>query len=207
MALITDFVPYIISNTGSVPEIQIQHLLRMAIASFMRDTHIAQDELYATVDCKEEDFLLDLPDCHGLVQVRDVWRAPANAGHLLDESTWTKLEANEDYRVNTVGRNPNKSVILDTTHNKPTTYCAVYSWKVSADTCEVPDFILDDWVDAIIYRTMVYLHSSLDFEGRNGADSDRALAMYNYEVASARTKLRAQYTRAFVRLKTPRNFY
>lgn len=215
MAMVSDFVPYIVSNTGEVTEVQMQHLIRMAVASFMTDTHIAQDELYVELDCKGQDFLLDLPECQRLVGVMDVWEAPSNGSPLLDENTWSKLtpagmargRGDSVYKVNKVGRNPNKSVILDTTSTKQRRFCVIYSWKVASAACEIPDFILDDWVDAVIYRTMVYLHASLDFEGRSIGDADRAMAMYNYEVARAKTALRADYTRAVIRLKTPRNFY
>ena len=70
----------------------------------------------------------------------------------------------------------------------------------------MPDFILDDWAKAIVWRTMFYAHSSLDFEDRNATERGTNLALYDLEVARAKNMLRADYTQAVIRLKTPR-FY
>lgn len=211
MATIADFVPYIIRITGALPEVFMQTYIRQAIADFMEDTHIALDELYITLDCNERDFLLDLPECRSLVRVKQVWEAPANAEPLLDEQTWTLLTPDGmarggSYRVNKVGRNPNKSVLLSNGAKRQRGFCVVYSWKIPRESCEVPDFILDDWVKAIVWRTMFYAHSSLDFEDRNATERGTNLALYDLEVARAKNMLRADYTQAVIRLKTPR-FY
>lgn len=211
MATIADFVPYIIRITGALPEVFMQTYIRQAIADFMEDTHIALDELYITLDCNERDFLLDLPECRSLVRVKQVWEAPANAEPLLDEQTWTLLTPDGmarggSYRVNKVGRNPNKSVLLSNGAKRQRDFCVVYSWKIPRESCEVPDFILDDWVKAIVWRTMFYAHSSLDFEDRNATERGTNLALYDLEVARAKNMLRADYTQAVIRLKTPR-FY
>jgi len=225
MATVADFVPYIIRITGALPEVFMQTYIRQAIADFMEDTHIALDELYITLDCNERDFLLDLPECRSLVRVKQVWEAPVNAEPLLDEQTWKLLTPEgmargssyrfsavrpasgyDTYRVNKIGRNPNKSVLLSNGAKRQREFCVVYAWKIPRESCEVPDFILDDWVKAIVWRTMFYAHSSLDFEDRNATERGTNLALYDLEVARAKNMLRADYTQAVIRLKTPR-FY
>jgi hypothetical protein len=221
MATIADFVPYIIRTTGALPEVFMQSYIRQAIADFMEDTHIALDELYITLDCNERDFLLDLPECRSLVRVKQVWEAPTNAEPLLDEDTWslmtpegmsrggsyrfsaTRAASGGTYRVNKTGRHPNKSVILSSGAKRQREFCVVYAWKIPRESCEVPDFILDDWVKAIVWRTMFYAHSSLDFEDRNTSERGTNLALYDLEVARAKNMLRADYTQGKIRLKTP----
>lgn len=218
MAYIPDFVPYIVNNSGAVPEVQMQHLLRMAIASFMRDTHIAQAEMYIDLDCDQTDFLLDLPDCRALDKVLEVWESPRNDTVLFNKDTWNKLTpagmvpharyyGADVYTVNTVGTRPNNSIQLEGKVGKPRRLCVIYAWKIKNQSCEVPDFILEDWIDAIIYRTMAYLHASLDFEQRNVREMEANLAAYATEVAIAKTAIRASNTKALIRLKTPRNFF
>lgn len=220
MATVADFVPYIIRITGALPEVFMQTYIRQAISDFMEDTHIALDELYVSLDCNERDFMLDLPECRSLVRVKQVWEAPANAEPLLNEDTWTMLTAegmahgrayrfsagSGTYKVNKVGRNPNKAVLLSHSAKKQRDFCVVYAWKIPRESCEVPDFILDDWLNAVVWRTMFYAHSSLDFEDRNATERGTNLALYDLEVARAKNMLRADYTQSVIRLKTPR-FY
>lgn len=224
MASVADFVPFVTAYTGELPEVYEQHFIRRAIQSFMEDTRIAREELYVELDCNEKDFILDLPNCRRIVKVEDLWEDPKDCDGLLDEQTWTLLTPQGmargaqyrysgvrsygygTYRVNKVGKHPNRSVILNEGASKPRRFCVIYSWKIGNDDCEVPDFILDDWVEAIANKTLVFAHNSLDFEQRNAADKAAAQAYYDACVNNALNLLRADYTKGMIRLKTPR-FY
>lgn len=214
MANISDFVPYLVAVTGNLPEVYEQHFLRGAIQKFMKDTRIARDELYVNLDCNDKEFVIDLPECRNIVKVEAVWEEPKPHSGLLDIDTWTKLtplgmargRSFGTYRINKAGANPNRAVILSEGASKERRLCVEYSWTIGNDDCEVPDFILDNWVDAVIAGALIRAHSSLDFEQRNRLDKEAAQAEYDAYVNNALNLLLTDYSKGMIRLKTPRFF-
>ena len=91
MKNVADFYPLVLAASDIATdehESVVHEAIRASTVAFMRETEIARDEMYIRAQCGVDEYPLDMPDCHVLVGVRDVWTGgKASIGRLVVRAT------------------------------------------------------------------------------------------------------------------------
>lgn len=151
-----------------MPSQIIQEHFTQALVKFMRESTVARDELYLTMERVPDggEALLDLPSCRKLVIAHALWEAPHGCGvHGLRDRRWNPVRKGPDeYRagwwIQTAGT-PNEVVKLGHVVHPGQRVCVEYSWTIPrfSPACEIPDFIAETWFDVLMDGTKALVHN------------------------------------------------
>ncbi len=155
MANIADFEPFVLQYAQYVPSEILQHNIRESVNAFMRETKIARDYLEFDTQEKVHDYILEVGDCRRLLKVHKVEIAEV---HRSGREHWSELRAGDegDYTVELrMGNYP--IIVFREEYKKPRKVKVYYSWSIARDDCDVPDYIYEDFMDAIVSGTLTRL--------------------------------------------------
>jgi len=150
-----DFEPFILSYAPTIPSEYIEHAVRETVIEFMRDTRIAKATLEFETQEKVPDYMLEVPDCRRIVKVLNVHWTQA---HCSGRENWAKLRTGEfaEYEVQLrLGDHP--IIILEDPPKKPHKVRVEYVWTIGRDGCDIPDFIYEDFMSAVVAGTCIKL--------------------------------------------------
>lgn len=155
MKTIEDFEPFVLAYAPFIPQEILQHAIRETIVEFMRESRCASDTLDVETQEKVGDYMLEVPDCRRIVKVTSVMETPLRCS---GRENWNPLVQGEeaDYTIE-LRRGEHPIIVLNNPRNKPTKLRVDYVWAIGRDDCDVPDFIYDDYMQAILYGTLVRL--------------------------------------------------
>ena len=155
MKTIEDFEPFVLAYSPYIPQELVQHAIRETIVEFMRETKCAKDVLMVETQEKVPDYMLEVPDCRRIVKVTSVQESPL---HCSGREVWRQLQQGTDcdYTVELrMGEHP--VILLRDAPRKPTKLKVEYVWAIGRDDCDVPDFIYDDYMQAVVNGALVRL--------------------------------------------------
>lgn len=155
MKTIEDFEPFVLAYAPYIPQEIVQHAIRETIVEFMRESKCAKDTMNIETQEKVSDYMMEVPDCRRIVKVTAVQESPL---HCSGRENWRVLYNGEDrdYTVELrLGEHP--IIVLNNAPRKPTKLRVEYVWAIGRDDCDVPDFIYDDYMQAIVNGTLVRL--------------------------------------------------
>ena len=181
MSTIADFEVMVMAASAVAEEAHptiVQELTRKTIKDFMRATRIARDEVYIKAQENVHDYPLQAVDCHNIVRIEKVATLPGTCDCLpiyteehsapipaTDNSGWGR---GRGYYTNIVGA-ANKEITFSHINLQDWIYVQ-YSYTLTNDACEVPDFIFDAWADTIVagvvaqLKARVGVANAYDFE-------------------------------------------
>ena len=172
MSMIADFETSIIAASAVAEEAHptiVQELTRKTIKDFMRTTRIAREELYILAQDSVQDYPLSPIDCHKIVRIEKVATLPGTCEciPIYTEDSCMDIPATDNsvygrgrgYYTNIVGV-PNTSITFSHINLQDWIYVQ-YSYTLVNDTCEVPDFIFDDWADTIVAGVVAQLKARI----------------------------------------------
>lgn len=148
---VEDFEDFIFPYAPDAPSSIIQHAVRESIVRFMQETQVARDFAQFPLVAKTPDYIIDTIECRTIIDVVDVkFGCP---GTIPDDS-WNTLQRGVDYEVDLL-HDGMPSIILK---EAPQESCSrplevdmsvEYSWSISRDDCEIPDFIYERYMSEI----------------------------------------------------------
>lgn len=152
MKSIEDFEPFVAAYATFIPSEIIQHSIRETIVEFMRETKIARDTTEIETQEKVHDYILDIDECRRIVKVQRVEISPQ---HCSGREHWSHLRQGDDadYTIE-LRRGDHPIIIFRDEYKKPHKVRIEYSWALGRDTCDIPDFIYEDFMDAIVAGTL-----------------------------------------------------
>ena len=151
MRTIEEFEPFVVAYAPFVPQEIVQHAIRETIVEFMRETKCATAFLDVETQEKVADYMMEVPDCRRIVKVSSVQESPLKCS---GSESWRDLFGGEggDYIVELrLGEHP--IIVLSRPPRKPTKLRVRYIWTIGRDDCDVPDFIYEDYMEAIVSGT------------------------------------------------------
>lgn len=152
MRSVSEFEPFVLAYVPYVPSEIVQHSIRETIVEFMRETRIATASLSVTTQEKVPDYMLEVPDCRRIVKVKSVSMSPVKCS---GQEHWNALDSSE-YKVELrLGEHP--IIVLDNPPKNPHKLSVEYVWTIGRDDCDIPDFIYEDYMQAIVAGTLVRL--------------------------------------------------
>lgn len=223
MASIAQLEPFVAFQVyRDTPQPTLQHALRESLITFLTETRVAVSELYLTTRCKDHEYLLEPMACHRLLTVEHVSYAPQVC---RPEQRWTPewptiaqdskgwdthrypYIANQDdcWRLDTVGEHGLVLWLLGDTRT-PRRVCVRYNWTLKRDAaCEFPDWIYEEYADAIAAGATAMLQSTPD-DGNSSKFAMLRDAAFAQAIATARTRKAAQFTPGTMKLSA-RSFF
>lgn len=155
MKTIADFEPFVMAYTPFIPTELVQHAIRETIVEFMRETKCASATLEFETQEKVPDYMLEVPDCRRIVKVKSASMTPAKCS---GRENWQPLHDGEygDYQVE-LRRGEHAIIVLTNPPKKPHRVRVDYVWAIGRDDCDVPDFIYEDYMRAIVAGSLIRL--------------------------------------------------
>lgn len=160
MKTVTDFEPFVLAYTPFIPAELVQHAIRETIVEFMRETKCASATLEFETQEKVPDYMLEVPDCRRIVKVKNVYITPTKCS---GRENWRLLNSGEfgDYIIELrIGEHP--IIILTNPPKQPNRVKVDYYWAIGRDDCDIPDFIYEDYMKAIVAGSLIRLASLPD---------------------------------------------
>lgn len=157
MRTVEEFEPFLLAYVPTMPQELLQHAIRETIVEFMRDTKCASATLDVITQENVNDYIIEVPDCRRIVKVKKVSQGTTRCNGA---EYWSELHDGEfgDYKVELrLGSNP--IIVLNNTPRKPGKLRVEYVWTIGRDDCDIPDFIYDDYMQAIVAGTLVRVAS------------------------------------------------
>lgn len=148
---VADFEDFIFPFAPDAPSSIIQHAVRESIVRFMRETQVAVDFSQFPLSPKVPDYVIDVPDCRIVIDVRSVKVGMQNT---VPDDTWVELQRTTDYSVD-IDHGGMPSIIL---RDAPQESChrpleqdmvVEYAWSISRDDCEIPDYLYEAYMTEI----------------------------------------------------------
>lgn len=181
MRKISDFEDFLIPYAPDAPAVTLQHVARQSVNRFLRATRLATDEFYFDGQEKVSDYLLDIPHCRQLVQVERMWFGPKNCSKGVIDHTWMPLtpRANRSFSGWWMDEHSQDKpvVFVAPAPSCDQNFAIEYSWTIGRDDCDVPAFVYEEWMDAIVAGAMTELLMIPNQEW-----TDKGAAVYYQEV-------------------------
>ena len=163
MKTVEDFEPFVLAYAPFVPQEIIQHAIRESIVEFMRETRIANETMELETQEKVPDYIMEVPDCRRIVKVNSVeW----TQSHCSGRERWEQLQNGDDgdYIIE-LRRGECPIIVFADPPKKPHRVRIDYAWTIGRDDCDIPDFIYEDFMQAIVAGTLIRLASLPDQQG------------------------------------------
>lgn len=189
MKTVADFYPLVLAASevaSDEHETVVHEAIRASVITFMREAEVARAEMYIKTQCGVEDYPIDPPKCHIVVGVCDLFTG-GKGDNPIKNNTWHRLIPGRDYEADVLDT-PNKAIFTDRASGD--WLCVIYSYTIGRDGCEIPNFIYEDWADAIVAGAVHRL------KVRAGAPAATIeLAAYEQAIAAARTRVDRKYVK------------
>lgn len=211
MKTVADFEAMVLAVSQAGEELHpsvLHELIRQTVVDFMRNTRIARDEYYFKPQCGVHDYLLDINKCHRLVGVEIVagYDTDCRDTPIYDKSYWWPIEPQSSIqsRYMAVQRGytidmhttPNTTIVLPSDADYKWIYIS-YSYTIGYDDCEIPDFIYDDWAQAIVAGSIAKIKQ------RAGAVDSYELQQYYSFIQQAKVRVSRGYKKGKIFMKAP----
>lgn len=192
---IEDFEEFVFPLAPDVPSTVVHHSLRESIANFMQQTQMAKDFFQCELEYNNTDYMIQVPECRTIVEVVRV--LTGGTGEVPNDR-WEELTPGVDYQTD-LFNNGVPSIILTsplTSNCDSSTGVDIsveYTWSISRDGCDVPDFIYERFMQDIVDGALAYLYSIPDQPFTN---LQYAMMLRSKVEASYKT-LRSKYRRRY----------
>lgn len=213
---IADFVDFIVPHAPDVPEVVAQHAIREAIVRFMRETRIAVAELILPTQCNVPDYPLITPECRRLIQVEQVFVDKDDRPVITNFSG--RVRPARDFgtggsgmhyfaggwRVEHVGDEHDAAIVFHGPPARDQFIKVHYSWAISRDDCAVPDFIYEEWMEAVRHAALYQLYIMAGQEWTNPSLAAHHEGAYQTERRRAKNRKWTSRSPAPIRARAPR---
>lgn len=196
---LSEFEPFIMAYAPDAPADILQHVLREAVVRFMRRTRIAVDTERIDLQCGVREYLIDMPDCRRMVAVEEVYPACNGWGTVRKDfpnpslpEPW-KWKKDNHHPVIELQYNPKEDDAL----------YVQYSWTIERDDCEVPDFIYEDWEEAIKHGALTELMMIPNQEWTRPKLAEFHYNRYNEFVVEAKSRKWHNHTQGAITMNAP----
>lgn len=193
---VSEFEPFLTLFAPDAPPDVLQHVIREAAIRFMRRTRVAEDYYTIETQCGVRDYWMDLPDCRELIAINGIepnegaWPFFPGAGWQPNAWDWVKD-----------GRHP--VIQFGFTPQEDKCYTVSYSWSIGRDECDIPDFIFEEWEEAVKHGALSELLMMPNQEWTRPKMAQYHAEMYRREVVSAKSRRWHNYTEGALQLHAP----
>lgn len=190
---IADFEDFVFQYVADAPTPIIHHALRTSIVNFMLETEVARDYAQFTLENKVPDYTLLIPECRVMVNTHSVKYGACGS---IPDHTWLELRRGEDYNLDILHDGYPALVLSEAPEfgcdEAGVDISVEYSWSISHDDCDVPDFIYDRYMQEIVDGALAILFSTPGEDWTNLAYATklRSEVFERYKVIKSRTKRR-----------------
>lgn len=163
MKTVEDFVPFVVAYAPYLPQEIIQHAIRESIVEFLRETKVANDKMELETQEKVPDYIMEVPDCRRIIKVNTVeW----TRAHCSGRENWQLLRNGEelDYVIE-LRRGEHPIIVFADPPKNPHRVRIDYSWTIGRDDCDIPDFVYEDYMQAIVAGALLRMASLPDQQG------------------------------------------
>lgn len=193
---VSEFEPFLAMSAPDAPSDILQHVTREAVVRFMRRTRVAEDDYELETQCGVPDYYLDMPDCRELVAIESVDPAHGTWGFVpgfgFNIGAWDWLKD---------GRHP--VVRFGFTPQEDKCYNVRYTWAINRDGCEIPDFIYEEWEEAIKHGALAELLMMPAQEWTRPKIAVQHEKQYQEAVATAKARKWHNYTEGPLQITAP----
>lgn len=193
---VSDFEDFVVSYAQDAPSVVLQHAIRETVVKFMRETRVATDTYCINAQCGVTDYVVEMPDCSKLVAIENVepdggvWGGFRQFRNLPNPWAWNK---DDRFPVVIFGFSPREDAVFHVT----------YSWTINRDGCDVPDFIYEEWMDAIKFGAAAELLAMPNQEWTNPQLAHMFADKYREERAAAKARKWHNYTQGPISMFAP----
>lgn len=184
---VSDFLPRVLAHIDGIDSNMVSTYIMDAVIQFIRDTKVLTEIQCITLEPCIESYKLHSDNY--ITEILEV-RFFAN-GKLLDRTMFS-------YRVDNGTLYVAPSCICD-----KVTVEVEFCVTPSRDSDEVPDFIYEEWVDAITALTLSKLYLLTDNQWYNQAASNNQLSIYQQLCRQARISRITKHKPLNIRLALP----
>lgn len=148
MVMVDKFFDYIAPHAPDAPDDLIQFTIQDAIVDFLIDTRLATNFYRFTVHEKINDYVLDIPTCHTILDVKEI-RTGKPCEPLVDWAVIDRVDhrGNRGYALD-LYNNGEPALWLD----NPVADNEVeveYVYTLNREDCEIPDFVYNKFARVI----------------------------------------------------------
>lgn len=193
---VSELEPFIVMHAPDAPSDILQHVIREATVRFMRRTRVAVDEAVLHTQCGVQDYRIEMPDCRELIAVEAVepdigsaYSAPF-PGQGMHGWDWMK---DGRHPVIYLGASPKDGDCLQ----------VQYSWTIGRDDCDIPDFIYEEWEEAIKHGALSELLLMPNQEWTRPNIAERHAEQFMWLVADAKARKWHNYTQGPLQMTAP----
>ena len=161
---IEDFEEFLFPLAPDAPSTIIQHALRESITNFMQITQIATDFFQTALEYNNPDYMVEAPECREVLEIVSVKVGPSGS---VPDDRWDELEVGTDYRSDILNDGVPSVILADPPKNNcdkasGSDISIEYSWSMSRDGCELPDFIYQRFMKVIVDGALAILYAIPD---------------------------------------------
>lgn len=194
---IADLEDLVILHVPDASSVAIQHVLRHAVARFMRESQIFTDQVCVELQCGVPEYLIDLPECRQLVSVEKVvfGKDPHELG-MMEVRPVTTPKGWDWHRDS---MHP-ILVVHDVPSKDGETAQVMYSWSIRRDDCDLPPELYEQWAEAVKCAALADLFSMSKQEWGDPAMSRLYENYYQVELDHAKARRWLNYSRGPLRI-------
>lgn len=151
-----------LAHFPNMPLALIEDAILSSASNFFRSTHLLVDEVYIPAVCGVTDYVFDIPDGRGVVQVKSVHSTNDFSCYPLLSKDWrTILPAKEahgcGFWVDLQGAEPSIKFSSELV-KVGGAYAVVYSWAPFRESCSLPQHYIHKYVDTILSGALSSLY-------------------------------------------------
>lgn len=189
MVMVDKFFDYIAPHAPDAPDDLIQFLIQDSVVDFLIDTRLATEFYRFKLHDKVNDYVLDIPSCHTILDVREVL-----VGTPCEQSVdWSPITKNV--------RREWTGYFLDI-HNtgQPALWIGEpvrdgvveveYIYTIGREACEIPDFVYNQYARVIQALVLSRLYTVNGQEWFNASLAGHYLQQYEKELARIKRETR-----------------
>lgn len=200
MRNVADFTTRMLANLPrDTREELVQLAVRDSINQFMRDSRAFLEEFHTPIAAcdKHPEFIVEMPDCRVLVEMRALWAAPNGCATGRRDARWQKLpKAESEYApgwwVLEHGI-ANIALRVNEWYGRTEMMAVEYAYTIARDGCEIPDRIYEEWFDAIKAGVRQRIFGDPDSSMYNPRLSELEGAKFDAAVAEAKIRSRLNF--------------
>lgn len=195
---ISEFESFIMPYAADAPSEMLQHVVREAVVRFMRRTRIAVESVEIDLQCGVREYLVETPECEKIVAIERV----------LDACAWNSVRADwpsgDLPRPYSWRRDHHHPVVeLQYSPKEDDVVRVDYSWTIGRDGCEIPDFIYEEWEEAIKHGALAELLMMPGQEWTRPQMAQYHEGKYNQLVVEAKSRKWHNHTQGAITMNAP----
>lgn len=160
MVTVDKFFDYIAPHAPDAPDDLIQFTIQDAIVDFLIDTRIATDFYRFKVHEKINDYVLDIPSCHTIIDIREV-----RTGNSCEASSeWSVINRTKGVGVGGYAVDLHNNGIPAIWIDNPVADNLVeveYVYTLGREDCNIPDFVYNQFarvIQALVLSRIYFIH-------------------------------------------------